>query len=85
MDHEQLRAISTRTLISQGPLSDAQWAVLQYADAMTTNLEVEEKLFQEVKAAGLDEQAIVELTAVVAGYNCVSRFLIALEVDQRIG
>jgi alkylhydroperoxidase family enzyme len=85
VDNEQLRAISTRNLTSQGVLTNVQWAVLRYADAMTTDLVVEDALFSELKAAELSEQAIVELTTAVAAYNCVSRFLIALEVDEKIG
>jgi hypothetical protein len=58
--------------------------VLQYTDAITADLVVEFSLFRQSKAVGRNEQAIVELTAIVAGYNCVSKFLIALEVDETV-
>jgi len=68
---------------SQGALDDRQWAVLRYADAMTREVSVPQSLFDEVKAAGFNEQEIVELTATVASYNLVSRFLVALDVGEQ--
>jgi len=40
-------------------------------------------LFDEVKGQGFSEQEIVELTATVASYNMVSRFLVALDVGEQ--
>ena len=31
------------------------------------------------------ERGVVEITATVAAYNCVSRFLVALDVGERNG
>ena len=68
----------------QGPLSEAQWAVVRYADAMTTSVQVDEETFHALKdAAGLNDKEIVELTATVASYNMVSRFLVALNVGEK--
>ncbi len=70
----------------KGPLNEKQWVVLRYADAMTRNIKVEDGLFEELRStAGLAEKEIVELTATVATYNCVSRFLVALDVGEMNG
>lgn len=50
---------------------------------MTRDIKVPQSLFDEVKAAGFSEQEIVELTATVASYNMVSRFLVALDVGEQ--
>jgi alkylhydroperoxidase family enzyme len=55
-------------------------AILAYAEQMTNNIEVDDSTFSAVRAH-FDDQEIVELTATVAFYNLVSRFLVALEVD----
>lgn len=68
----------------KGPLSEKQWVVLRYADAMTRDVKVEEALFGEVKSV-FTEKEVVELTATVAAYNCVSRFLVALDVGEMNG
>lgn len=60
--------------------SPIQRAVLDYADAMTLDVKVPDKIFAEVKGR-FDEQGLIELTATVASYNMVSRFLVALQVD----
>jgi alkylhydroperoxidase family enzyme len=56
-------------------------AVLAYADAMTHEVRVPDDVFAAVRAA-LPERQIVELTATIGGYNLVSRFLEALQVDH---
>jgi 4-carboxymuconolactone decarboxylase len=53
--------------------------VVQYTDAMTRELQVPDALFEDLKAK-FDDKTLVELTATVAGYNMVSRFLIALRI-----
>ena len=70
---------------SQGDLSDVEWAVLRYADKMTRDVEVDDGTFEGLKRAGLSHQEIVEVTATVAGYNLVSRFLVALDVGEMNG
>jgi alkylhydroperoxidase family enzyme len=70
----------------KGSLSERQWVALRYADAMTKDVKVDDALFDELKSvAGFTEKEIVELTATVAAYNCVSRFLIALDVGEMNG
>jgi AhpD family alkylhydroperoxidase len=60
-------------------LDPALRAVLAYADAMTRNIKVSNETFEAVRAF-YDNRQIMELTALVAAYNLVSRFLVALEV-----
>lgn len=62
-------------------LDDAERIVLAYTDAMTRVVAVEGALFERVRVL-LGDRGVVELTAAVAGYNCVSRFLVALDVGE---
>ena len=64
------------------PLFDAtERAVLAYTDAMTRNVQVDEAIFASV-ALVFEAQQLVELTATVAAYNMVSRFLEALQIHS---
>ncbi|WP_322998727.1 carboxymuconolactone decarboxylase family protein [Castellaniella sp.] len=68
-----------------GLFDDRQAAVLAYADAMTRSVQVPDAVFDAVRAHFPDSE-LVELTATIAAYNMVSRFLEALQVhsdDQR--
>jgi AhpD family alkylhydroperoxidase len=53
--------------------------VLQYTDAITRDLVVPEALYPQLDKA-FDAKTLVELTATIAGYNMVSRFLIAMRI-----
>jgi alkylhydroperoxidase family enzyme len=66
----------------EGVLSEALAAVLSYTDAMTLNVTVPEAVFAKVKEH-FSEREVVEITATIAAYNCVSRFLVALDVGER--
>ncbi|KPI45828.1 uncharacterized protein AB675_946 [Cyphellophora attinorum] len=70
---------------SQGDLSDQEWAVLVYADEMTRNVKVSEETFGKLRSVGFGEKDVVEITATVASYNMVSRFLVALDVGEQNG
>ncbi|MGH8670232.1 MAG: carboxymuconolactone decarboxylase family protein [Burkholderiales bacterium] len=59
--------------------SKTETLVLRYTDAMTRELQVADALFDELKQH-FDDKTLVELTATVAGYNMVSRFLIAMRI-----
>lgn len=65
-------------------LSEKQWAVLCVADEMTRNVEVAESTFDTVRSL-FSEREVVEIVATVASYNCVSRFLVALDVGEKNG
>lgn len=54
-------------------------AVLAYTDAMTLDVQVPDAVFSAVRA-WFDERTLVELTATIAAYNMVSRFLEALHI-----
>ena len=82
-DGGMMDVVKTPHPIDRGPLSIEQWAVLRYADAMTTNVVIDDVHFDALQQAGLAPEEIVHLTAIVAAYNCVSRFLVALDVGER--
>jgi alkylhydroperoxidase family enzyme len=48
---------------------------------MTREVEVPDSVFAGVRAI-LDDRELMELTATIAAYNLVSRFLIALRVGS---
>jgi alkylhydroperoxidase family enzyme len=55
-------------------------AVLAYTDAMTENVQVSDEVFSAV-GNRFNPREMTELTATIAAYNLVSRFLEALKVD----
>ncbi|KAI0528253.1 AhpD-like protein [Xylaria bambusicola] len=63
-------------------LGPREWAVLRYTDEMTRVVRVADHTFAALRAV-CDEREVVEVTATVAAYNCVSRFLVALDVGER--
>ncbi|EQL37154.1 hypothetical protein, variant 3 [Blastomyces dermatitidis ATCC 26199] len=62
-------------------MSSKQIAVLKYTEAMTRTVNVPEEVFAELRRH-FSEKEVVEITATVAAYNCVSRFLVALDVGE---
>ena len=62
-------------------LDDADRAVIAYADAMTRKIQVPNDVFARAQTH-LSERHLVELTATIAAYNCVSRFLEALRIEH---
>ncbi len=79
LDDAQIEALAAGR--EPAGLSDADRAVLEYAEAMTRRPQVPEEVFARVRAQ-FDERELVELTATIGGYNLVSRFLEALQVDH---
>lgn len=70
---------------ASGLFSEKERAVLAYTDAMTRTVQVPDDVFDAVKGF-FEPRHVVELTATVATYNMVSRFLEALQIhshDQR--
>ena len=65
-----------------GLFSERERAVLAYTDAMTRQVQVPDAVFEAARAAMGSEKLVVELTATVAAYNMVSRFLEALQVHS---
>ncbi|MBA4193819.1 MAG: carboxymuconolactone decarboxylase family protein [Hydrogenophaga sp.] len=67
---------------AESPLFDEQQqAVLAYTDAMTRQVQVPDAVFARV-AGQHTPQEVVEITATVAAYNMVSRFLEALQIHS---
>jgi alkylhydroperoxidase family enzyme len=62
---------------------DEERLAMRYAIAMTREVRVPGELFDEVRRR-FDETGVVELTAAIAAYNMVARFLVALEVENEI-
>ncbi len=56
-------------------------AVLAYTDAMTRHVQVPDAVFAAVSALH-DPKDLVEITATIAAYNMVSRFLEALQIHS---
>ncbi|OJJ45092.1 hypothetical protein ASPZODRAFT_134518 [Penicilliopsis zonata CBS 506.65] len=73
-DRSELEATAT--------LSAQQKAVIAYTDQMTVKVTVEDAVFAQLQTVGFSDREIVELTTGVAGYNCVSRVLVALDVGE---
>lgn len=66
----------------QSPLfSLCERAVLAYARAMTLEVQVAEPVFDALRA-WFNEREIIELTATIAAYNMVARFLEALGLES---
>jgi alkylhydroperoxidase family enzyme len=66
---------------SSDRFDERERAVLAYTDAMTREIVVPDDRFEPLRAH-FDEREIVELTATIAFYNMVSRFLVALGVED---
>ncbi|RYY69901.1 MAG: carboxymuconolactone decarboxylase family protein [Comamonadaceae bacterium] len=63
-----------------GLFSPVERAVLGYTDSMTRDVHVPDAVFEAVRPH-FDDRGMTELTATIAAYNLVSRFLEALHVD----
>jgi alkylhydroperoxidase family enzyme len=61
--------------------SDDERLVMRYALAVTREVKVPPAIFSEVQAR-FSTAEVVELTAAIATYNMVARFLVALEVEN---
>ncbi|KAK3722427.1 hypothetical protein LTR37_002419 [Vermiconidia calcicola] len=62
-------------------LDDKHLAVLEVTDAMTLNVVVPDAKFEALRKHFTDRE-ITEIVATVSAYNCVSRFLVALDVGE---
>ena len=72
---DQIKHWSTSTLFD--PIDRAVFA---YTDSMTVDVHVPQAIFDAVNQH-FDARGMTELTATIATYNLVSRFLEALEID----
>lgn len=76
-----IERLRDETMPSPSEVDPAQRTVLELTDAMTREIRVSEELFGRVRAH-FDERAVIDLTATVAAYNMVSRFLVALNISH---
>ena len=58
-------------------------AVLAYTDSMTKDVHVPEEVYEPLKPH-FDARELTELTATIAAYNLVSRFLEAVKIDHDV-
>lgn len=72
----------SKDLLGKSDMSPRARAVLAYTDQMTKSVKVDDEVFAQLQTVGFSDREIVELTTGVAGYNCVSRFLVALDVGE---
>ena len=77
----QAKIDGVKATAASPPYDDLERLTLAYTDAMTRDVDVSDSLFQRL-AGHLDTKTIVELTATVAAYNMVSRFLVALRIGM---
>ena len=85
IEDDVFAVLNTPPRATDGKLVDEQHsAVLAYTDAMTLDVTVPEDVFERLKKC-FGEKEVVEITATVAAYNCVSRFLVALDVGEKNG
>ena len=75
-------AYKSNTAVAQTnmALADTESIVIQYAAQMTLDVRVADDVFAQIKER-FDTTQIVELTAAIATYNMVARFLVALGVS----
>ncbi len=77
----QAKIDGVKTTAASPPYDDLERLTLAYTDAMTRDVDVSDSLFERL-AGSLDPKTIVELTATIAAYNMVSRFLVALRIGM---
>jgi 4-carboxymuconolactone decarboxylase len=70
---------AVQTAPSAPPYDERELATLVYTDAMTRDIDVPDDVFEQVRRH-FDATKLVELTATIAAYNMVSRFLSALRI-----
>jgi alkylhydroperoxidase family enzyme len=78
---EQLMAVVVDGPVDPAHFDARQMSALRYAEAMTAD-DVDDELFDEVRRH-FDDEAIVELTGVIAWENSSARFNRALRVPSQ--
>jgi alkylhydroperoxidase family enzyme len=69
-----------RAAFSEPGIGPVEYDVIRYAVAMTLDVQVPDDIFNAMQAH-VSTTGMVELTASIATYNMVSRFLIALKIE----
>lgn len=79
-----LEAVLKSDVKSTEALSEDERNVLAFTEQSTKKIAVDEDVFERIKER-FSDQEVMELTITVAGYNMVSRFLVALDVTENNG
>lgn len=75
--------VNVSLAVQNADLFDAsERAILHLVLAMTRDIEVSEEVFAMARQAVASDQELVELVGVIATYNMVSRFVVALDVGS---
>jgi alkylhydroperoxidase family enzyme len=75
-----VEALKDRSKVGEG-MDEQHAAVVAVTDAMTLNVIVPDAKFEKLKSL-FSEREVVEIVATISAYNCVSRFLVALDVGE---
>jgi alkylhydroperoxidase family enzyme len=78
---QALEAILKNDATNQSVLTEDERDVLEFTRQSTKEIKVTDELMEKLKSKLTDRQ-VMELTMTVAGYNMVSRFLVALDVTE---
>lgn len=81
VSRDKLAAILSSDVRNPEIWDAAEMAVLAFTEQSTKQVKVDEDVFAAVKSQ-FTEQQVMELTITIAGYNMVSRFLVALDVTE---
>ncbi|KAK4541554.1 hypothetical protein LTR36_007851 [Oleoguttula mirabilis] len=81
---EALEAVLEGEVTNMDVLSEDERMVLAFTEQSTKSVKVDDELFEKIKAR-FSDQEVMELTITIAGYNMVSRFLVALNVTESNG
>lgn len=81
---EALEAVMKGNVQNGKALTEDERLVLEFTRQSTQQIEVSEAVMEKLKSRFGDQQ-VMELTITVAGYNMVSRFLVALDVTESNG
>jgi alkylhydroperoxidase family enzyme len=81
---EALEAVLKGDVKNESVLSEDERLVLGFTEQSTKSIKVEEDVMEKLKERFSDQQ-VMELAITVAGYNMVSRFLVALDVTESNG
>jgi alkylhydroperoxidase family enzyme len=80
---QQICKGNARLAPSNQALGTIESIVIQYAAQMTLDVKVTDDVFAQLKQH-FDTTQIVELTAAIATYNMVARFLVAMGVSPEV-
>jgi alkylhydroperoxidase family enzyme len=80
---QRLREFSTAAAYSD-LFNEAERAVIALTVQMTDKIDVDDATWRQFQAALPDPQVQVEIVAIIATYNMVSRFLIACQIEPEV-